>query len=237
MRSGLSAWCQNAHVFYSPRRDRRSTVTNSMAALDEHFGATINVDGADLEMTLLKETALATTQSALPLIYSPRSVRSIFSHADPLAVIEASLTSVKYAFYHTFGYLFLNALGYHHPTTTTFLRAIGGGFIGGAIFTVPYLILLLPGDARSSREYDGNNFGSSLRQLLLLGAEMLYSAVAGGVGMLILNGWNRGGVFMGVLRGLGGPFISYTFLYLALEIVLGVVWMVMYARTFLRLKS
>ncbi|KAF8072203.1 hypothetical protein FPV67DRAFT_1749069 [Lyophyllum atratum] len=130
-----------------------------------------------------------------PLPSSDLGFPKPFSHVDPLAVIEASLTSVKYAFYHTFGHLFLASLGYHSPTTT-FLTSIGGGFIGGAVFTVPYLIVL-PRDLTLPSESGGDDLdGHCSHRLLLLGVEMLYSAMAGGVGMVFLDGWRSDGVLL-----------------------------------------
>jgi hypothetical protein len=48
---------------------------------------------------------------------------------------------VKYAFYQVFGYSIFRAHGFSASSATILSSAIGG-FIGGAIFTVPYLILL-----------------------------------------------------------------------------------------------
>lgn len=141
-----------------------------------------------------------------------------FSHADPFAVIEVLLTSVKYAFYQTLGYTIFCALGYHH-SATTIISAAFGGFIGGAIFTLPYLALLLP-----MGEDVHNDLGSPREQLLVLGTEMMYSAFAGGVGTIALDGWSSGGILMGMVRGLGGPFISFIFLFLSLKIILGSLW-------------
>ncbi|GLB40700.1 hypothetical protein LshimejAT787_0805710 [Lyophyllum shimeji] len=109
------------------------------------------------------------------------------SHADSLAVIEASLTSVKYAVYHIVGHLLLCTLGYRGLTDTIFTAA-GAGFIGGAMFTLPYLMLLSREVLSTAPEDDDAQ--SHFRRLLLLGAEMLYSAVAGGLGMGSLDGWS-----------------------------------------------
>lgn len=147
-------------------------------------------------------------------------------HVDPLAVVEASLTSVKYAFYQTLGYIIVNAFGYHDPSTTI-LSASFGGFIGGAIFTIPYLILLLPMFEDHSHSTDPILLSFGRRHAKLLGTEMLYSAVAGGMGMITIDGYGRDKVLMGVLRGLGGPLISFSLLFIFLKIALSTVSMIL----------
>ncbi|RDB28578.1 hypothetical protein Hypma_014881 [Hypsizygus marmoreus] len=145
---------------------------------------------------------------------------SVFSDADPLAVVEASLTSVKYAFYQTVGYIVLCAVGC--PDTITVISAANKGFIGGAIFTVPYLILLLP-PVQGTREQPG----SCRERVALLATEMMYSAIAGGVGVVIRDEWSRGLVLMGMARGFVGPFASFTILFASLKILLWAISMCM----------
>jgi hypothetical protein len=129
---------------------------------------------------------------------------------------------VKYAFYQVLGYTTFRFLGYYSPNATA-MTSVSCGFIGGAILTVPYLILLFP---KGWQAHD--DFGSFKQQANVLGKEMMFSAFAGGVGMLAFEGyWSGHGVLVGVGQGLMGPFVSFALLYGALKIVLGTIWVFM----------
>ncbi|KAF9463925.1 hypothetical protein BDZ94DRAFT_578353 [Collybia nuda] len=93
------------------------------------------------------------------------------------------------------------------------------GFIGGAVFTVPYLVLLPIGSPVQE------DFGSIRQQIVVLGKEMMFSAVAGGIGMIVLDSeWDGRGGVCGIVQGLLGPFVSFALMHVALKIVLWSVW-------------
>lgn len=143
------------------------------------------------------------------------------NNADPLDVLETSLTSVKYALYQVLGCSTLRAFGSAAPSATILPSAIGG-FIGGAIFTVPYLILLF-----FKYEPVQDLDACCLRMYLLnLGKEMMYSSVSGGVGVVLFEGWSGEGFLVGMGRGFTGPFIFFAVAYCLLNAILGAIWLI-----------
>lgn len=98
------------------------------------------------------------------------------------------------------------------------MTSVSYGFIGGAIFTVPFLILLLPMDWQARED-----FGSIGQQAVVLGKEMTFSALAGGIGLVVLEGSGSGGqgVLIAIGQGLLGPFVSFVLLHVALKVALG----------------
>lgn len=187
---------------------------------------------------LIFPTIITTDQMKIPsqkdLQQSSKLFRNIHfaPHVDPLAIIEASLTSMKYAFYQSVGYALFYFLGHEDPVTTLLSAAVGG-FIGGAVFTIPYLIILLrtPETAAAAAVAGGvEDLGSFGTQVWLLGSETLYSGIAGGVGVVVvgtMDGWGREDVVMGILRGIGGPLVSFSLLFLSLTVA----WVVVKSRS------
>lgn len=143
--------------------------------------------------------------------------------ADPLAVLETSLTSVKYAFYQGLGCSTLRAFGSAAPSATNHSSAVGG-FIGGAIFTVPYLILVLFKDNAVQEDLD--SFCCIRPYVVNLGKEMMSSSISGGVGVVLLEGWSREGLLVGMSRGFVGPFVFFAVACCLLSTILGAVWLV-----------
>jgi len=142
------------------------------------------------------------------------------NNADPLVILEASLTSIKYALYQAVGCSVLWACGVT-GLSTTILSSTSIGFIGGAIFTVPYLILLFV-----MPDQDHEDIDSSSRRAYLLGKEMMYSAVSGGVGVVLFEGWSGENVLVGMGQGLVGPFIFFAIAYCLLKVILGATWII-----------
>ncbi|KAG6910257.1 hypothetical protein DXG01_012068 [Tephrocybe rancida] len=154
------------------------------------------------------------------MLSSDKSLLALWSiptlpQTDPLIIIEASLTSVKYAIYHVIGYYTRHIIGRHDATATTYTRTIAGGFIGGALFTIPYLFLL---QRRNPVEGSGTEAES---------VEILYSAIAGGVGALVLGG-GVDAALTAMVDGLDGPLMLYLVLYGSLRVVLGAIWIIIH---------
>jgi hypothetical protein len=144
------------------------------------------------------------------------------NYADLFTVMEASLTSVKYAFYQALGFSTLRAFGLatHHIPSATLLSSASIGFVGGTIFTVPYLILL--SFTRKSPHEDPEHCCERV-YFMCLGKEMVYSAVSGGVGVVVFKGCSVEDVLASVGRGLVGPFVLFTALYCLLKTILGAI--------------
>ncbi|KAG6910256.1 hypothetical protein DXG01_012067 [Tephrocybe rancida] len=182
------------------------------------FHITLTTYERNADQMLSKKVTISTPMGP----YDKSSVTPWFlPQTDPFTIIETSLTSVKYAIYHTIGHYARHTIGSHNATATTYLRTIGGGFIGGAIFTIPYLFLLRRNSSNSSRNEDESDL--DVQWLPCLCAEMLYSGIAGGVGALALGGGAHT-VLIGVVNGLGGPLMLYVMLYGSLRIVLAAIW-------------
>ncbi|KNZ77583.1 hypothetical protein J132_05117 [Termitomyces sp. J132] len=107
--------------------------------------------------------------------------------------MEASLTSVKYALYHAIGHWTCLVIGCYNTSVTSYLRTVTAGFVGGAIFTIPYLFLLGRSDSLNS------DLDLSRGWLQHFGAEMLYSAIAGGVGAVAVGYGRVDGILEGML--------------------------------------
>lgn len=144
------------------------------------------------------------------------------NNVDPLDILEISLTSVKYAFYQILGCSTLRAFGFIAPSTAILSSAVIG-FIGGAVFTVPYLILLFFKQETVNEDISSH----CLRMCILnLGKELMCSSVAGGVGAVLFEGWSAEGPLIGIGQGFMGPFIAFSMAYCLLQTTLGAIWLV-----------
>jgi hypothetical protein len=151
------------------------------------------------------------------------------NNVDPLDILETSLTSVKYAFYQMLGYSTLQAFGLIAPSTTALSSAIVG-FIGGAVLTVPYLILLFFKHETVNEE----NSSHCLRMCILnLGKELMCSSVAGGAGAVLYEGWSVESLLIGMGQGLTGPFIAFAVAYCLLRTTLGAISLCILLKTLL----
>lgn len=85
-------------------------------------------------------------------------------------------------------------------------------------------MLLLPMDWQVRED-----FGSIRQQVVVLGKEVMFSALAGGIGALVLEGlgWGGQGVLIAIGQGIMGPFVSFALLHVALKVFLGSVLIVM----------
>ena len=93
------------------------------------------------------------------------------------------------------------------------------GFIGGALFTIPFLVCLGRGSDVAYAKLT-NTFAC---QFSLLGAEFFYSMIGGGAGTLALGSWSYIEILMGMLRGLIGPLTVFAVLYSLLRITLAII--------------
>ncbi|KAH0584885.1 hypothetical protein H2248_008164 [Termitomyces sp. 'cryptogamus'] len=154
------------------------------------------------------------SSSFRPWFLRPRFSAS--SRVDPFAIIEASLTSVKYALYHVVGSSVLRSVCPCNLPANSLLTSALSGFIGGALFTIPFLVFLRQGDDVTCTE-------SFPFQFSLVGAEFFYSMIGGGAGILALGDQSYIGIALGMFRGLIGPLVVFTILYLLLTIVLAII--------------
>lgn len=143
-----------------------------------------------------------------------------FPLTDSFVIVETLLTSVKYAIYHAIGHCIRHSAGYCDATATSYLRNVTVGFVGGAIFTIPYLFLLVRNDSLTRRDSEVyiDHSHDWFRQL---GAELFYSTIAGGVGAAVVGDVKVAEIFTGMLDGLCGPMTFYSLLYLVLK---GALW-------------
>ncbi|KIL58515.1 hypothetical protein M378DRAFT_314521 [Amanita muscaria Koide BX008] len=138
------------------------------------------------------------------------------------AVIEAALSPVKYAAFAALGHTTLHWVSRIDDPTTTVSVYARSGFFGGIVLVIPFLTRLL---LASETEHEASE--SILRnQTTLIVKEAIYSAIAACIGCLALGVHRRYAASMMVV-GAAGAFTSFVILYLALGIVLGLLWVIL----------
>ncbi|PFH48383.1 hypothetical protein AMATHDRAFT_5876 [Amanita thiersii Skay4041] len=143
--------------------------------------------------------------------------------AHKLAVVEASLAPFKYAFFEALGYAFVRAAGIMCDPSDTLMTYAKYGLIGGTILAIPYLICLL---AMVEKGEEDASKGTMREHMILMTAEIVYSAIAACVGSCAL-GRSHGCTFSAIAVGAIGSVVSFALLYFMLGAVFAVLWSVM----------
>jgi hypothetical protein len=139
-------------------------------------------------------------------------------NVDPFTVLEVSLTPVKYAFYQVLGFSTLRAFRLA-ASSATLISSANIGFVGGTVFTIPYLFLL--SFAHKSAHEDPEPCCERV-YFMCWCKEMMYSAASGGVAVIVFEGWSEG-VLACAGQGIVGPFVLFTALYCLLKTILGAI--------------